>query len=116
MVESLLTSQFKGERLELAAAGSWTAANAGELETLVDRVAGEAAQAKNVSIDMAGVREFDTFGAWLLERLTRAWSLTGREPVIVAEHGRADLQDPFGDVRAVPEFLRPFHPVVDLLD
>ncbi len=40
--------------------------NAGELETLVDRVAGEAAQAKNVSIDMAGVREFDTFGAWLL--------------------------------------------------
>ena len=71
----LLTSQLKGERLELAAAGSWTAAHAGELETLVDRVAGEAAQAKNVSIDMAGVREFDTFGAWLLERLTRAWSV-----------------------------------------
>ena len=23
---------------------------------------------------MGGVREFDTFGAWLLERLTRAWS------------------------------------------
>ena len=42
MVESLLTSQLKGERLELAAAGSWTAANAGELETLVDRVAGVA--------------------------------------------------------------------------
>jgi phospholipid/cholesterol/gamma-HCH transport system permease protein len=86
---------LKGERLELAAAGSWTAANASELETLVDRVAGEAAQAKNVSIDMAGVREFDTFGAWLLERLTRAWSSTGREPVIVGlpPHDRGLLKE-----------------------
>ena len=74
MVESLLKSQLNGERLELAAGGAWTAANASELETLVDRAAGDAAQAKSVSIDMAGVREFDTFGAWLLERLTRAWS------------------------------------------
>ncbi|MGZ8400110.1 MAG: ABC transporter permease [Methyloceanibacter sp.] len=98
MVESLLTSQLKGERLELAASGSWTAAHAGELETLVDRVAGEAAQAKSVSIDMAGVREFDTFGAWLLERLTRAWSAAGREPVIVGlpQHDRGLLQEMHG--------------------
>jgi phospholipid/cholesterol/gamma-HCH transport system permease protein len=83
MVESLLTSRLKGDRLELAAGGSWTASHANELETLVDRVAGEAGQAKSVSIDMAGVREFDTFGAWLLERLTRAWSAIGIEPVVV---------------------------------
>jgi hypothetical protein len=30
MGEILLTSKLKGERLELAAAGSWTAAHAGE--------------------------------------------------------------------------------------
>src|SRR5262245_29889137 len=83
MVESLLTSRLKGDRLELAAGGSWTASHASELETLVDRVAGEAGKAKSVSIDMAGVREFDTFGAWLLERLTRAWSTIGIEPVVV---------------------------------
>ena len=81
MGEILLTSELKGERLELAAVGSWTAPHAGELETLVDGVAGEAAKASNVSIDMAGVREFDTFGAWLLERLTREWSSAGRETV-----------------------------------
>ena len=69
MGEVLLTRQLKGKRLELAASGSWTAAHAGELEALVDSVAGEAITAKKVSIDMAGVREFDTFGAWLLERL-----------------------------------------------
>ncbi len=98
MVESLLESHLKGERLELAAGGSWTAANASELETLVDRAAGEAAQAKSVSIDMAGVREFDTFGAWLLERLTRAWSSAGREPVIVGmpQHDRGLLEEMHG--------------------
>ena len=83
MGEVLLTSQLKGERLELAASGSWTAAHAGELETLVDSAASQAAEAKNVSIDMGGVREFDTFGAWLLERLTRAWSSAGAKTEIV---------------------------------
>jgi phospholipid/cholesterol/gamma-HCH transport system permease protein len=83
MGEVLLRSQLKGERLELAASGSWTAAHAGELETLVDAVAADAAKARSVSIDMAGVREFDTFGAWLLERLTRGWSVTGARTEIV---------------------------------
>jgi len=83
MGEVLLTRQLKGKRLEVAASGSWTAAHAGELEALVDSVAGEAITAKNVSIDMAGVREFDTFGAWLLERLTRAWASTGAKTEIV---------------------------------
>ena len=117
MVESLLTSQLKGERLELAAGGSWTAANASELETLVDRVAGEAAQAKNVSIDMAGVREFDTFGAWLLERLTRAWSSTGREPVIVGlpQHDRGLLKEMHGVNREPAKPLAEENKIVGVL-
>jgi phospholipid/cholesterol/gamma-HCH transport system permease protein len=32
---------------------------------------------------MGGVREFDTFGAWLLERLTRSWSSSGAKTEIV---------------------------------
>ena len=93
MGEALLTHKLVGERLELAAGGSWTANHAGELEALVDRVSGEALKAKNVSIDMAGVSEFDTFGAWLLERLTRQWAASGREAVVVGlpEHDRGLL-------------------------
>ncbi len=104
MGENLLTSKLTGERLELAAAGSWTAAHAGELETLVDRVAGEAPAAKSVSIDMAGVSEFDTFGAWLLERLTRAWTSAGRKPVIVGlpKHDRGLLKEMHGVNREPP--------------
>jgi len=90
MGEVLLTSRLKGERLELAASGSWTAAHADELETLVDSAATDATEARNVSIDMAGVREFDTFGAWLLERLSRAWSATGAKTEIIGmpQHDR----------------------------
>jgi phospholipid/cholesterol/gamma-HCH transport system permease protein len=104
MGEVLLTSELKGERLELAAAGSWTAPHAGELEKLVDSVAGEARKAKNVSIDMKGVREFDTFGAWLLERLTRQWTSSGRETVIVGmpEHDRDLLEEMHAVNRAPP--------------
>jgi len=104
MGEILLTSELKGERLKLAAAGSWTASHASELETLVDRVADEASKAKNVSIDMTGVREFDTFGAWLLERLTRAWTSAGRKPVIVGlpEHDRGLLKEMHGVNREPP--------------
>jgi phospholipid/cholesterol/gamma-HCH transport system permease protein len=98
MGEALLTHKLKGERLELAAGGSWTAPHAGELETLVERVTGEAPKAKNVSIDMAGVREFDTYGAWLLERLTRQWTSSGRKAVIVGlpEHDLGLLEEMHG--------------------
>ena len=79
----LLIAEFEGERLRLAASGSWTAANAAELEQLVDGVARDVSKARSVSIDMGGVRGFDTFGAWLLERLTRAWGTQGRNAEIV---------------------------------
>ena len=92
MSDSLLIGKLKGDRLELTASGSWTASHAMELETAIDRLAGEASQAKNVAIDMAGVSEFDTFGAWLLERLTRAWSC---ETAIVGlpQHDRGLLKE-----------------------
>ena len=117
MVKSLLKSQLNGERLELAAGGAWTAANASELETLVDRAAGDAAQAKSVSIDMAGVREFDTFGAWLLERLTRAWSSAGREPVIVGmpQHDRGLLKEMHGVNREPAKPLREENRIIGAL-
>jgi phospholipid/cholesterol/gamma-HCH transport system permease protein len=95
---SLLTARFEDGRLELAASGSWTATHAAELESLVDSVAPDAKRAKSVSIDMGGVREFDTFGAWLLERLTRQWSALGGKAAIVGlpEHDRHLLEEMSG--------------------
>ena len=95
MGEILLTSRLEGDRLEVAAGGAWIAANANELEPLVDRMAGEAPQARTASIDMAGVSAIDTFGAWLLERLTREWRAQGREAAIVGlpEHDLGLLEE-----------------------
>ncbi len=91
----LLSSTIQGDRLQLAASGSWTAGHASQLESLLARVAQEAPQARSVSIDMRGVREFDTFGAWLLERLTREWRARAREMRIVGlpEHDRGLLEE-----------------------
>ena len=67
----LMTSVVNADRLELTAAGSWTAANADRLERLVDAVALEAARARSIVIDTASVEQLDILGAWLLERLAR---------------------------------------------
>ncbi len=117
MGEHLLTSKLNGERLELAAGGSWTAPHANELESLVDSVAGDALKAKTVSIDMAGVREFDTFGAWLLERLTRQWTGAGRETVIVGlpEHDHGLLEEMQTVNRAPPAPPSRDNPIVAAL-
>jgi phospholipid/cholesterol/gamma-HCH transport system permease protein len=66
-----LTCTTSGEWLELAPAGAWTAAQSEALEARVTAVAPEVSGARKLSINMAGVRELDTLGAWLLERLVR---------------------------------------------
>ncbi len=117
MSEHLLTSKLKGERLELAAGGSWTASHANELESLVDDVTSDAAKAKSVAIDMAGVEEFDTFGAWLLERLTRQWQASGRETVIVGlpAHDLGLLEEMQSVNRAPPAAPSRGNPIVSAL-
>jgi phospholipid/cholesterol/gamma-HCH transport system permease protein len=84
-----------GRRLELAAGGSWTANYARELEPLIETHTKAAAGGAGMSIDMRGVIEFDTFGAWLLERLVRAWSGgEGRAEITgLADHYRGLLDE-----------------------
>jgi len=74
-----LISTTRNGRLELAATGSWTALHARELESLVDGIAHEASRVRPAAVDMHDVAELDTYGAWLLERLTRAWTAQGQE-------------------------------------
>jgi phospholipid/cholesterol/gamma-HCH transport system permease protein len=94
-LEPLLSSTIEDGRLTLAARGSWTAAHARELEQLIDGTLREAGHARAVSIDMKDVREFDTFGAWLLERLVRDWRTHGQEAHIVGlpEYCRGLLEE-----------------------
>jgi phospholipid/cholesterol/gamma-HCH transport system permease protein len=87
----LMTSKVVPEGLEFALAGSWTAAHSECLEQLVDGAVREAAKAQRIAIDMAGIDELDTLGAWLLERLTRNFKsngkhtrVTGLKPLIAA--------------------------------
>jgi phospholipid/cholesterol/gamma-HCH transport system permease protein len=87
MSEPLLSSTIRGEQLELAGAGAWTADHAGSLEALVEGVGCQPASVRAVAIDMAGVERLDTFGAWLLERLVRHWTDGGTETRI---HGLPD--------------------------
>jgi len=64
---SLVGSPRDGE-FRLLAGGAWTAAQAHALEPLIDRVSPHSLPAV---IDMTGVTAFDTYGAWLLEKLLR---------------------------------------------
>jgi phospholipid/cholesterol/gamma-HCH transport system permease protein len=78
-----LEGRADGDRLTLAGAGPWTAAQAGELERLIESHAGEGEGPRRVVIDMARIEKFDTYGAWLLERLVRLFKARGCETQIV---------------------------------
>lgn len=105
--ERLLRSTLNGERLELAGAGAWTAVHARELEPLIGvetRASRRRRAVRSVTIDMGQVRELDTFGAWLLERLIRAFKARGCDTRIVGLNERYSglLDEVHQTNRAVP--------------
>jgi phospholipid/cholesterol/gamma-HCH transport system permease protein len=73
----LLTSAQLGDVLELRPGGSWTAVNAATLEQLFEAAAPQLDHSANVTVDMAQVRELDTLGAWLLEKMLRRAASAG---------------------------------------
>jgi phospholipid/cholesterol/gamma-HCH transport system permease protein len=78
-----LTATADGQRLALAATGAWTAERAAELEKLIDDILQRHDNARSVDIDLARLERLDTFGAWLIERLKRAFMLQGSTARIV---------------------------------
>jgi phospholipid/cholesterol/gamma-HCH transport system permease protein len=80
---ALLTATPSGDVLELRPGGSWTAANVTVLEALTDAVTPELDRSKTVRVDMAGVRELDTLGAWLLEKLSRRAVSAGHRAEVI---------------------------------
>jgi phospholipid/cholesterol/gamma-HCH transport system permease protein len=75
-------STIKDGRLELCAAGAWTAAHARTLETLIDTAVRDLEGANLLALDTSQVRALDTFGAWLLERIAREGRARGKEAQI----------------------------------
>jgi len=100
---ALLTGTPDGERLTLAAAGAWTAERAAEIEKVVEETAHRYRDARSVEIDLAGLERLDTFGAWLLERLKRAFTARGSTARVIglseADHG---LMEDVGLVNRTP--------------
>ena len=94
-----LSANVHDGRFELLASGSWTAIHAGELEAAISKAAGDAAKSGDVSIDMRNVAAFDTYGAWLLERLIRKRLGAGQQTGIVGL--RDEFQGLLQDVHGV---------------
>ncbi len=78
-----LTATPSGDVLELRPAGSWTAANVTALEALSNGVAQQLDRSKAIKLDLAGLRELDTLGAWLLEKMSRRASSAGHPVQLV---------------------------------
>jgi phospholipid/cholesterol/gamma-HCH transport system permease protein len=73
-LDGLIVCTADAERLQISGSGAWTADNASLLAAAIDDANPDAAN--TLAIDMGGLSELDTFGAWILERLMRG---DGRE-------------------------------------
>src|SRR6185312_7341086 len=98
----LLDATVEGDRLRLAGNGAWISQNAGRLESQVDRVTRRYKAVKHVEIDMGQIERLDTFGAWLLERLLRAFTARGAQTQV------RELRD---DYRALMDELHAIKPL-----
>lgn len=104
--------------LELRPGGSWTAAYAAVLEDLYDRLAPQLRKTDTLKIDMSGVSDLDTLGAWLIEKMSRRASRPGGAENVVGISDRyADL---IAEVRQVnrrkPAIATPVPPVLARLE
>ncbi|WGD54957.1 MlaE family lipid ABC transporter permease subunit [Bradyrhizobium sp. CB1650] len=81
--EPLLRATPSGDVLELRPEGPWIAANGPKLDALSRSVWAAVDRSKAVTLDMAGVSELDTLGAWLLEKLSRRATSSGRSAEMV---------------------------------
>jgi phospholipid/cholesterol/gamma-HCH transport system permease protein len=100
--------------LELRPGGSWTAANVTTLEALSNAITPQLDRSKAVKLDMAGVRELDTLGAWLLEKLSRRATAAGHhaEVVGVADNYAGLIEEVRQVNRRNPTPLPALNPVV----
>jgi phospholipid/cholesterol/gamma-HCH transport system permease protein len=100
----VLSSQTRGDWIELSAAGSWTAEYAGAIEPQVDAATRDIT-ARSIAINITRVDYLDTYGAWLIERAIRSWKNQGREARLVGL--REDYRGLFEKVHSGTQTLSP---------
>lgn len=110
----LLTVIPSGDVLELRPGGSWIAVNAAALERLSDTVAPQLGQSATVRLNMVEVRELDTIGAWLLEKISRRASSAGHraEVIGVADNYAGLIEEVCRVNRRVPAPVPARNPVI----
>ncbi|QDW38856.1 MlaE family lipid ABC transporter permease subunit [Bradyrhizobium sp. KBS0727] len=110
----VLTATPSGDTLELRPGGSWTAVNAAVLESLSSDVTPQLDQAPSVKVDMTDLRELDTLGAWMLEKMSRRVASAGHraEVVGVADNYAGLIEEVHQVNRHNPAPVRPLNPVV----
>ena len=113
-IPPLLTATTTGDVLELRPSGSWIAANVATLERLSGTVAPQLDRSGAVKLDMAGVRELDTLGAWLLEKMSRRATSAGHrvDVVGVSDHNAGLIEEVRRVNRRVPPPAPTPNPVV----
>ena len=74
-----LQGAIDGGRLMLTAGGAWIADHARALEPQIDAQSQPPRRqtVTHVEIETSRIDQLDTFGAWLIERLMRAWQARG---------------------------------------
>jgi phospholipid/cholesterol/gamma-HCH transport system permease protein len=91
----LLTATRSDDHLCLVASGAWTAPHAAQLERVAQAHIAGNKDIGAVTIDMTGVEQFDTYGAWLLRSLRGAYQERGKDPRVIglADRYRGLQQD-----------------------
>jgi phospholipid/cholesterol/gamma-HCH transport system permease protein len=72
-----LAAAAKGDHVALRASGAWTVERAAELERLIEDASRRHGGTRSIDINLASLDRLDTFGAWLIERLTRSFAKSG---------------------------------------
>lgn len=75
----VLTVISSANEVELHAGGPWISDNVTTLEKLSAAVLGQLGEARRVVVNMAGVSELDTLGAWLIEKMSRQVMAAGHK-------------------------------------
>jgi phospholipid/cholesterol/gamma-HCH transport system permease protein len=114
----LLNVVNESDDLELRPSGSWTAAHAESLESQFRRIEPRLARARTLRLDLAGITELDTLGAWILEKLSRQASRPDHPASVIGVAANyAGLIDEVRQVnRRPPAPTPPRHLILDQID
>ena len=104
----ILSATNEGDLALIQPGGSWTAVNGHLLEQLVQSATPILLQSKRLQIDLSGLHELDTLGAWLLEKISRNFSAMGHPATLTGVLDRyAGLINDLHDINRNTESVRP---------